>query len=59
VTEQVQGLYRQGDNGLYLRDAGPLMTASDHVTSICSREATAAVCTSADGRPRLTVRFGE
>ncbi|MEA2443713.1 MAG: large repetitive protein, partial [Thermoleophilales bacterium] len=55
VTAQVQAMYRYGDNGLYLRDAGPV--AAGLALSFCSREETVAPC--AGAQPQLVVGFSE
>jgi hypothetical protein len=46
ATAQVQAIYRQGDNGLYVREGG--------LQGFCLR-----TCAVADHRPQLVVRFGE
>jgi hypothetical protein len=53
VTAQVLAMYRYGDNGLYLRDAGP--AAGGLALSFCSRENTTPPCE----QPQLVVRFSQ
>jgi hypothetical protein len=53
VTAHVQAMYRYGDNGLYLRDAGPAQTGG-LIVGFCGREG----CSGAVP-PQLLLRFTE
>ena len=55
VTAQVQALYRNGDNGLYLRDIGPVDPSGATKVGFCARESTETSC--AGRQPQLVVRF--
>jgi hypothetical protein len=54
VTEQVQGLYGFGDNGLRVAAGGDGMAT----VTFCSREASAPGC-DASRAPQLVLRFAE